>query len=45
MFDLLNLEPNKVSKDLSSYTNMVYGKQLPPYVEIHIEHCGIKRGG
>ena len=25
MFDLLNLEPNKVSKDLSSYTNMVYG--------------------
>lgn len=25
MLDLLNLEPNKVSKDLSSYTNMVYG--------------------
>lgn len=25
MFDLLNLEPNKVSKDLSSYTSMVYG--------------------
>lgn len=25
MFDLLSLEPNKVSTDLSSYTNMVYG--------------------
>lgn len=25
MLDLLNLEPNKVSKDLSSYTNMIYG--------------------
>lgn len=25
MFDLLNLEPNKVSKDLSSYTTLIYG--------------------
>lgn len=25
MFNLMNLEPNKVSTDLSSYTNMVYG--------------------
>ena len=25
MFDLLNLEPHKVSKDLSSYTTLIYG--------------------
>lgn len=25
MIDLLALEPNKVSTDLSSYTNMIYG--------------------
>lgn len=25
MFDLLNLEPNKVSTDLSSYTTLIYG--------------------